>query len=130
MEVKACVCIESENVPEPSRPRELNRATSPISGTLDLSVLWAPGVGGASADRHRRHLTPSRSHGATRRCPLGVRSGGHGIGGRSSNDGGFVIGVGALNEMYMLDEAYRLVPVGLVARWKQLGGPATAPKRR
>lgn len=50
--------------------------------------------------------------------PLGVRSGGHGISGRSTNDGGIVIDVGALDAIEVLDERARLVRVGPGARWK------------
>jgi alkanesulfonate monooxygenase SsuD/methylene tetrahydromethanopterin reductase-like flavin-dependent oxidoreductase (luciferase family) len=52
--------------------------------------------------------------------PLGVRSGGHGISGRSTNDGGVVIDVGALNDITVLDEATRLVRVGSGARWRDV----------
>ncbi|MCL3836583.1 LLM class flavin-dependent oxidoreductase [Aeromicrobium duanguangcaii] len=55
-----------------------------------------------------------------RDVPLGVRSGGHGISGRSTNDGGLVIDVGALNRIEVIDEARRLVRIGPGARWKQV----------
>jgi hypothetical protein len=57
--------------------------------------------------------------------PLGTRSGGHGFSGRSTNDGGIVIDVGALNSIEVLDEEKRLVRIGPGARWvdvaKRLG---------
>ncbi|GMA96728.1 hypothetical protein GCM10025881_35520 [Pseudolysinimonas kribbensis] len=49
--------------------------------------------------------------------PLSLRSGGHGISGRSTNDGGIVIDVSALNAIEVLDEATRRVRVGAGARW-------------
>ncbi len=49
--------------------------------------------------------------------PLGVRSGGHGISGRSTNDGGLVIDLGALNAIEVLDEASRRVRIQPGARW-------------
>jgi hypothetical protein len=52
--------------------------------------------------------------------PLGVRSGGHGISGRSTNDGGLVIDLGALDDIRILDEARRLVRIEPGARWKQV----------
>lgn len=52
--------------------------------------------------------------------PLGIRSGGHGISGRSTNDGGLVIDVGALDDITVLDEADRLVRIGAGARWRDV----------
>lgn len=49
--------------------------------------------------------------------PISVRSGGHGISGRSTNDGGVVIDLGAMNEVRVLDEDRGLVRVGAGARW-------------
>jgi FAD/FMN-containing dehydrogenase len=50
--------------------------------------------------------------------PLAVRSGGHGISGRSTNDGGIVIDLGRLAEVTMLDA--QRVRVGPGARWGQV----------
>jgi len=52
--------------------------------------------------------------------PLGIRSGGHGISGRSTNDGGLVIDVGRLDQVTVLDEATRLVRIGPGARWRDV----------
>ena len=57
---------------------------------------------------------------------LGVRSGGHGVSGRSTNDGGIVIDVGSLDEVEVLDEQRRLVRVGAGARWQDVAA-ALAP---
>lgn len=62
-------------------------------------------------------LAFARSH---THLPLGVRSGGHGISGRSTNDGGVVIDVGRMNRVEVLDEARRLVRIGPGATWKQV----------
>ena len=55
-----------------------------------------------------------------RHLPLGIRSGGHGISGRSTNDGGLVIDVGALDDITVLDQAARLVRIGPGARWRDV----------
>src|SRR5690606_32982445 len=53
----------------------------------------------------------------TQDVPLGVRSGGHGISGRSTNDGGIVLDLGGLDRIEIVDVARRLVRVGPGARW-------------
>lgn len=55
-----------------------------------------------------------------RNLPLGVRSGGHGISGRSTNSGGIIIDLGRLNRVEVLDADRRLVKVGAGATWKQV----------
>lgn len=62
-------------------------------------------------------LAVARAH---THLPLGIRSGGHGMSGRSTNHGGLVIDVGALDEITVLDEASRLVRIGPGARWRDV----------
>ncbi len=52
--------------------------------------------------------------------PLGVRSGGHGISGRSTNDGGVVIDLSPMKAIEVLDESARRVRVEPGARWKDV----------
>ncbi|MEV0895978.1 FAD-binding protein [Actinoplanes sp. NPDC049802] len=58
--------------------------------------------------------------------PFGVRSRGHGISGRSTNDGGLVVSVAALDGIEILDESRRLVRIGPGARWTDVA-QALAP---
>jgi alkanesulfonate monooxygenase SsuD/methylene tetrahydromethanopterin reductase-like flavin-dependent oxidoreductase (luciferase family)/FAD/FMN-containing dehydrogenase len=48
---------------------------------------------------------------------IGVRSGGHGVSGRSTNDGGIILDLGRLNDIEVIDEDQRIVRVGPGARW-------------
>ncbi|MGW0080302.1 LLM class flavin-dependent oxidoreductase [Streptomyces sp. NPDC003393] len=48
---------------------------------------------------------------------IAVRSGGHGISGRSTNDGGIVIDLSKMNSVTVIDRAARRIAVGPGARW-------------
>ncbi|MEJ1230957.1 MAG: LLM class flavin-dependent oxidoreductase [Galbitalea sp.] len=65
------------------------------------------------ADRHRE-------------IPLGIFSAGHGLSGRSLNEGGLVIDVGALSSIEVLDEDAGVVRIGPGARWVEVA-TALAP---
>lgn len=58
--------------------------------------------------------------------PLAVRSGGHGISGRSTNDGGIVIDLSRLDMIEVLDRSTRRVRIGPGARWMDVAA-ALAP---
>jgi alkanesulfonate monooxygenase SsuD/methylene tetrahydromethanopterin reductase-like flavin-dependent oxidoreductase (luciferase family) len=58
--------------------------------------------------------------------PLAIRSGGHGISGRSTNDGGIVIDVGGLDGIDVLDPAAGRIRLGPGARWGEVA-QALAP---
>lgn len=61
----------------------------------------------------------------TQDVPLAVRSGGHGISGRSTNDGGIVIDVGKLDTVEVLDRSRGLVRLGAGARWGDVAAALT-----
>ena len=58
---------------------------------------------------------------------MSVRSGGHGISGRSTNDGGVVLDLSALNAIEIVDETTRRVRLGPGARWMDVAA-ALAPR--
>lgn len=55
-----------------------------------------------------------------RRLPLAVRSGGHGLSGRSTNNGGLVVDLSAMRRVEVVDRAARLVRVEAGARWARV----------
>ncbi|MBB4689562.1 LLM class flavin-dependent oxidoreductase [Amycolatopsis jiangsuensis] len=76
----------------------------------------APGLvlRAATTDQVVAALAFARRHPA---LPLSRRSAGHGISGRSTNDGGIVIDVSLMNSIEILDESTRRVRIGPGARW-------------
>ena len=52
--------------------------------------------------------------------PIGIRSGGHGISGRSTNDGGIIIDVSRMKAITMLDKDRRLIRVEPGAVWGEV----------
>jgi FAD/FMN-containing dehydrogenase/alkanesulfonate monooxygenase SsuD/methylene tetrahydromethanopterin reductase-like flavin-dependent oxidoreductase (luciferase family) len=52
--------------------------------------------------------------------PLAIRSGGHGISGRSTNDGGVVIDLGRMNAIEVLDVTTRRARIEPGARWGEV----------
>ncbi len=56
----------------------------------------------------------------TQDVPLAIRSGGHGISGRSTNDGGIVLDLGRLRQIEVLDTTIRRVRIGPGARWGEV----------
>ncbi|MEO7122197.1 MAG: LLM class flavin-dependent oxidoreductase [Lacisediminihabitans sp.] len=52
--------------------------------------------------------------------PLGLRSGGHGISGRSTNDGGIIIDLSPMKAIEVMDELTRRVRIEPGARWKDV----------
>ena len=58
--------------------------------------------------------------------PLSIRSGGHGLSGRSTNDGGIVIDLSRLNRIEVLNESTRRVRIEPGARWMDVAA-ALAP---
>ena len=52
--------------------------------------------------------------------PLAIRSGGHGISGRSTNDGGIVLDLGKLDSIEIIDAHTGKIRVGPGARWGEV----------
>lgn len=101
----------------PSLSRKVVTPTSPLYPRLRSTfvrqgsprLIFTPSTAAEVADAVR--------YAAAQERPLSIRSGGHGISGNSTNDGGIVIDLAALNSVEVLDRSARLVRIGPGARW-------------
>jgi len=57
---------------------------------------------------------------ANQEAPLAVRSGGHGISGRATNEGGIVLDLSKLNSVEVIDPASKRIRLGPGARWGEV----------
>lgn len=108
----------AENAVEPG-DREYRRVRSTYMRGGSPGLVLRP----RTVDEVVQAVAVARAH---RELPLGIRSAGHGISGRSTNDGGLVIDVSALDGIEVLDESTRRVRVGPGARWQEVAA-ALAP---
>ncbi|MCX4403859.1 FAD-binding oxidoreductase [Streptomyces sp. NBC_01764] len=76
--------------------------------------------------RNERDIGAALAYASREHVPLTVRSGGHGISGRSTNDGGLVVDLSLLASVTVLDAESGLVRVGTGARWGDVAA-ALAP---
>lgn len=85
----------------------------------------APGIilRAATAEQVADALAFARRHPG---IPLSRRSAGHGVSGRSTNDGGIVIDVSLMNTVEVIDQRTRRVRIGPGARWAEVAA-ALAP---
>ncbi|QUW83945.1 FAD-binding oxidoreductase [Streptomyces mirabilis] len=71
-------------------------------------------------------IAAALAHARATQVPLTARSGGHGISGRSTNDGGIVVDLSRLNAVEVLDSRSALVRAEAGARWGEVAA-ALAP---
>ncbi|MEU6845458.1 FAD-binding oxidoreductase [Streptomyces sp. NPDC046716] len=76
--------------------------------------------------RDTRDIAAALAHARDEHLPFTVRSGGHGISGRSTNDGGLVVDLARFAAVTVLDADTGLVRVGAGARWGDVAA-ALAP---
>lgn len=96
---------------EPGEARFANVRTNYLRGG-DPGVVLVP--------RDAGELGAALGFARDQGVPLGVRSGGHGISGRSTNDGGIVVDLSRFDSVEVLDPTASLVRVGAGARWSQV----------
>ena len=109
--------IDYDSVPESLVARAVEPGDSAFSRVRNNYIRGGnPGIvlRPASVEEVVAAVGFAREHPET---ALGVRSGGHGFSGRSTNDGGIVIDLGALNAIEVVDAPSRRVRIGAGARW-------------
>lgn len=67
--------------------------------------------------RNVHEVTEALAFARQQDVPLSLRSGGHGISGHSTNNGGIIIDLKLMNTIEILDASRRLVRIGAGARW-------------
>ncbi|RHA40707.1 LLM class flavin-dependent oxidoreductase [Cellulomonas rhizosphaerae] len=86
-------------------------------GAVRSTYIWAGSPGLVVQPRDAAGVAEAVRFARTQDVPFAVRSGGHGIAGRSTNDGGIVIDLGALDSIEVLDPDRRVVRLGAGAHW-------------
>ncbi len=105
-----------ERLPEALRATAVLPA-DPRYGALQHTYTSRGRPGAVLRPRTAAEVAASLAFARAADVPLSVRSGGHGISSRSTNDGGVVIDLGGLDDVRVLDRAARRVRIGPGARW-------------
>jgi alkanesulfonate monooxygenase SsuD/methylene tetrahydromethanopterin reductase-like flavin-dependent oxidoreductase (luciferase family)/FAD/FMN-containing dehydrogenase len=88
--------------------------------TVRSTYLWSGSPGLLLRPATPQQVSQALGYARAQGVPTAVRSGGHGISSRSTNDGGIVLDLGALNGVELIDRERRLVRVGAGARWGEV----------
>ncbi|MBJ3783194.1 LLM class flavin-dependent oxidoreductase [Devosia sediminis] len=97
-----------------------------LYGSVRHTYLWSGSPGIVLRPGSAEEVAEAVLFTRRQNVPLAIRSGGHGISGRSTNDGGVVIDLRKLDTITVLDRARRRVRIGPGARWGQVA-EALAP---
>ncbi|MFA1548512.1 LLM class flavin-dependent oxidoreductase [Actinomadura chokoriensis] len=118
--------IDYERVPASLASRAVEPGDAAF-GSLRHNYLRAGSPGLILRPANPGQIVDGLAYARTQDVPLGIRSGRHGISGRSTNDGGIVLDLGALDTVEVVDPATRRVRLGAGARWGQVAR-ALAPR--
>lgn len=117
--------IDYDNVPKALADQAVEPGDHAFS-KLRSTYIYGGNPGLVLRPRTAEEVSEAVSYAARQSVPLAVRSGGHGISGRATNDGGIVIDLGQMNLVKLLDEKSGLFRVGPGARWGEVAA-ALAP---
>lgn len=84
------------------------------------SYVWPGSPGLVIRPRSAEEVAEAVNFARGQDVPLSVRSGGHGVSGRSTNEGGIVIDLGHMNRVEVLDRERRLIRLEPGARWGEV----------
>lgn len=84
------------------------------------TYLWSGSPGLVLQPSSAQEVSEALLYARAQHVPIAIRSGGHGISGRATNDRGVVIDLRKLNQITILDRARNLVRIGAGARWGQV----------
>ncbi|MER5225513.1 LLM class flavin-dependent oxidoreductase [Streptomyces flaveus] len=90
------------------------------------TYVWSGRPGLVLRPTTPQQVSEALGYARAQHVPIAVRSGGHGISSASTNDGGIVLDLGALDGIELIDRERRLVRVGPGARWGEVAA-ALAP---
>ncbi|MGW1145301.1 LLM class flavin-dependent oxidoreductase [Streptomyces sp. NPDC002454] len=113
--------IDYEAVPDSLADRAVEPGDRAY-GSVRSTYLWPGAPGLVLRPSTTAQVAEAVRYARAQSVPLSVRSGGHGISSRATNDGGIVIGLGSLDGVTLLDRERRLVRVGAGARWGRVAG--------
>jgi alkanesulfonate monooxygenase SsuD/methylene tetrahydromethanopterin reductase-like flavin-dependent oxidoreductase (luciferase family) len=106
--------IDYDAVPEPLRERAVEPGDKTYAKVRSTYIRsGSPGL--VLRPRDADEVVSALRYARAQDVPLSVRSGGHGISGRSTNEGGIIIDLGALNAIEVLDGTR--IRLGPGARW-------------
>lgn len=84
------------------------------------SYVWSGRPGLVIKPESAEEVSQAVLYARAQDVPLSIRSGGHGISGRSTNRGGIVIDLGAMNTIEVLDAEGERVRLGAGAHWSEV----------
>jgi FAD/FMN-containing dehydrogenase len=123
--VQRHVGIDYDTVPRALAPEAVEPGDAAYARSRD-NYLRGGSPGLVLRPRSTTEVAEAIRWARTQPVPLGIRSGGHGVSGRSTNHGGIVIDLGHLRAVEVLDTTTRRVRVEPGARWGEVAA-ALAP---
>lgn len=113
----AAIALRRDGIDYDAIPRALSRVEPGDFGFARVRSNYVRGgnPGVVLQPKDEAEVVEALAFAVTQDVPLGIRSAGHGISGRSTNDGGIVIDLGRLNTIEVVGD--RLVRIGPGAHW-------------